>query len=60
MKRRTYCKYEIADLLEVSVKTLSNYANELYYDRLKPLGYTKHQKKFTPAQVECLKNILGF
>ncbi len=59
-RSRTYYKYEIADILEVDIKTLSNYINDMYYEELKKLGYCKRQKKLTPIQVEWLKNKLGF
>ena len=53
-------KYQIADILNIDIKTLANYCNKRYYEELKKLDYDKHQKKFTPAQVQFLKQKLGF
>jgi len=53
-------KYQIADILNVDIKTLANYCNRKYYEELKKLDYNKSQKKFTPAQVSFLKQKLGF
>ena len=53
-------KIEIARLLAIDSKTLATYCNVRYYDELKKIGYEKNQKKFTPVQVNYLKEKLGF
>lgn len=53
-------KKEISNILEVTSKTLAYYCNKRYYSELEKLGYQKKQKKFTPLQVNFLKEKLGF
>lgn len=53
-------KKEIAAKMEVDVKTLAHYTNDRYFSQLEELGYKKNQKKFTPIQVQFLKEKLGF
>ena len=48
------CKYEVAEMLKISVRTLSLYLNKMYYDELQKLGYYKNQKKLTPIQLNWL------
>lgn len=49
-----HCKYEVAKMLQISVKTLSIYLNTMYYSDLSVLGYKKRQKKLTPKQLNYL------
>lgn len=58
--REAVSKKEIADILKVDQKTLANYCNNRYFPELSSLGYQINQKKFTPAQVNWLKEKLGF
>ena len=50
----SHCKYEVAKMLQISVKTLSAYLNTMYYSDLSVLGYKKRQKKLTPKQLNYL------
>ena len=47
-------KIEYARAIGVSMRTLSYWLNNRYYDDLLVLGYTKSQKYLTPLQVEYL------
>ncbi|MGD9930146.1 MAG: hypothetical protein AB7U05_09010 [Mangrovibacterium sp.] len=51
-------KHEFAQLAEIPFRTLSRYLNELYYDELREMDYTKTQKYLTKKQIEFLKNKL--
>jgi hypothetical protein len=55
-----YTKNEIANMMQIDVKTLAYYCNIRYINELKKVGYIKTQKKFTPAQVKLLREKLGF
>lgn len=59
-QKRTMYKNEIANLLGVSSNTLRIWLNFRYFEKLKPLGYTKRQKLLTWDQVTLLNNILDF
>lgn len=51
-------KTEYARELGFSMRTLSNWLNNRYYNDLLDYGYTKFQKYLTPAQLEYLNEKL--
>jgi transcriptional regulator with XRE-family HTH domain len=62
MSQVTGClyKYQLADRLGVSTRTLSRWLNSMYYEQLKKLGYHKNQKYLLPDQVRFLQGKLDF
>ena len=60
MKNSCCYKYQLADKLEISRRTLAYWLNTMYFDELVKIGYKKHQKYLTPEHQKFLSNKLGF
>jgi len=53
-------KYEIAQILEISSRTMARLLNEKYFMQLTALGYEKKQKYLRPHQLKWLCDKLDF
>ena len=53
-------KYQLADKLEISRRTLAYWLNRRYFAELEKMGYRKTQKYLTPEHQKFLSNKLGF
>ncbi len=51
-------KYEYAQRVGISMRTLCRWLNVRYYAELQALGYSKYQKLLLPKQVEFLNQKL--
>jgi len=56
-----FSKSEVADMYEISVRTLNSWINEIpeLTRTLDKYGYYKNQKIFTPKQVEIIFKFIG-
>ena len=55
---KTVSKYEYAQRVGISRRTLGAWLNVRYYDDLTKLGYTKRQKLLLPNQIDFLNQKL--
>jgi hypothetical protein len=53
-------KYQLAQRLNVSMRTISRWLNERYFEQLRKMGYRKEQKYLLPEQVRFLQGKLDF
>jgi hypothetical protein len=53
-------KYEIAQILQISRRTMARLLNEKYFAQLTALGYEKKQKYLRPHQLKWLCEKLDF
>ena len=53
-------KYQLAERLSVSTRTVSRWLNVLYFEQLQKFGYRKSQKYLLPDQVRFLAGKLDF
>ena len=53
-------KYEIAQMLQISCRSLCRLLNEKYFEQLSALGYEKKQKYLNPCQLNWLKEKIDF
>jgi hypothetical protein len=58
MAPRYMSKKEYSERSGIPERTLRNFLNNRYYERLKELDYNKRQRKLTPKQVSFLDNLL--
>jgi len=64
MKQTYTCKFpplrksELADLLNITTRTLRHWLNELYFSEIEPLGYKKTMVTLPPKVVQYLSEKL--
>jgi len=56
--KKIMSKSEYAIELNISVRTLSRWLNNLYFNELKNFGYSKYQKFLFPEQLKFLNQKL--
>jgi hypothetical protein len=52
-------KAQLADLYQISSRTLAYYLNQRYYEQMKTIGYNKTSKTLSPKEVSKLVDLIG-
>ena len=52
-------KAQIAELYEITTRTLANYLNKRYYSELQKVGYRKNAKILTPNEIRKIVELIG-